>query len=95
MTYLGLPVFTKVPPPLSAPIQPSTLRETCQAEGYPPPILNWTRLGMPLPFGKTEVKEGNLTIRNVSPADSGLYECVATNSMGTKKARMNLVVQGL
>ena len=50
---------------------------------------------MPLPVGKTEVKDGTLTIRNLSPADSGLYECVATNSMGAKKAKMNVVVQRL
>ena len=47
---------------------------------------------MPLPAGKTEVKEGKLTIRNLRPVDSGLYQCVATNSLGTKKATMNLVV---
>ena len=50
---------------------------------------------MPLPVGKTEVKDGTLTIRNLSPADSGLYECVATNSMGAKKVKMNMVVQKL
>ena len=42
--------------------------------------------------GKTEVKEGKLTIRNLRPVDSGLYQCVVTNSLGTKKATMNLVV---
>ena len=71
----------------------STFRQTCQAEGFPPPVLNWTRFGMPLPEGKTEVKDGSLTIKNLSPADSGAYECVATNSMGTKKAKMNVAVQ--
>lgn len=50
---------------------------------------------MPLPVGKTEANDGNLTIRNLSPADSGLYECMATNSMGTKKAKMNVAVQQL
>ena len=50
---------------------------------------------MPLPVGKTEVKDDSLTIRDLRPADSGLYECVATNSMGTKKATMNVVVQHL
>ena len=48
---------------------------------------------MPLPAGKTEVKEGKLTIRNLRPVDSGLYQCVATNSLGTKKTTMNLFVQ--
>ena len=48
---------------------------------------------MPLPIGKTEVKDGSLTIKSLSYADSGVYECVATNSMGTKKAKMNVVLQ--
>ena len=90
---LGLPVFTSVPSSLTTPNEHSTLRETCHAEGFPFPVINWTRLRMPLPVGKTEVKGGSLTIKNLRPADSGLYECVATNSMGTKKAVMNLVVQ--
>ena len=74
-------------------MESTTIQETCQAEGYPPPKLTWIRLVMPLPAGKTEVKEGKLTIRNLRPVDSGLYQCVATNSLGTKKATMNLVVQ--
>ena len=82
-----------MPPSLTTPNQHSTLQETCQAEGFPPPVLSWTRLGMPLPSGKTEINGGILTIKNLSSVDSGLYECVATNSMGTKKAKMNMVVQ--
>ena len=50
---------------------------------------------MPLPVGKTEIKGESLTIKNLSPVDSGLYECVATNSLGIKKARLNLAVQQL
>ena len=48
---------------------------------------------LPLPSGRTEVNQGTLTIKNVSPPDSGLYDCVATNIMGTKKKRINVVVQ--
>ena len=50
-------------------------------------------MGMPLPAGKTEVNQETLTIKNLTPADSGLYECIATNLMGTKRARINVVVQ--
>ena len=73
-------------------MESATIQETCQAEGYPPTKLTWIRLVSPLPVGKTDVKEGRLTIRNLRPVDSGLYQCVATNSLGTKKATMNLFV---
>lgn len=91
--FVGLPIFASIPPLLVTPKEFSTLRQTCQAVGFPPPVLSWTRLGMPLPVNKTEVKDGSLTIKTLIPADSGLYECVATNRMGTKKAKMNVVVQ--
>ena len=48
---------------------------------------------MSLPAGKTEVNQGTLTIKNLTPADSGLYECIAANLMGTKRATINVVVQ--
>ena len=48
---------------------------------------------MPLPAGKIKINEGTLTIKNLSPADSGYYVCVAWNAMGTKKVRIDLVVQ--
>ena len=50
---------------------------------------------MPLPSGRTEVNQGTLVIKNLIPADSGSYECIATNTMGTKKATINVVVQQL
>ena len=92
---LGLPIFTRKPSSLVTKMESATIQETCQAEGYPPPKLIWIRLVMFLPAGKTEVKEGKLTIRNLRPVDSGLYQCVATNSLGTKKATTNLFVQSI
>ena len=86
-------MFTKVPPPLAAPVQRTTFQVTCQAEGFPRPTVNWSRVGMSLPAGRVEVNQGTLIIKNLTPADSGLYECVATNTMGTKKARTNVAVQ--
>ena len=86
-------MITLLPPSLATPKEYCTLRQSCQAEGFPPPLVNWTRLRIPLPARKTEINGGSLTIKNLSPADSGLYECVATNGMGTKKAIMNVVVQ--
>ena len=50
---------------------------------------------MLLPAGRTEVNQGTLIIKNLIPTDSGLYECIATNTMGTKKATINVAVQQL
>ena len=89
----GLPVFTKLPPSLAVPVQHTTFQVICQAEGFPRPTVTWNRVGMSLPAGRVEVSQGTLTIKNLSPADSGLYECIATNIMGTKKTRTNVAVQ--
>jgi len=93
LTVQGLPIFTKDLPWEVTPMEHSTFRQTCEAEGFPPPKLSWTRLGKPLPTGRTEVEGGNLTIRNLSLADSGGYQCVATNSLGTKATGLSLEVQ--
>ena len=90
---LASPIFTKKPVAIVMPFESTDFIETCQAEGFPAPVSNWTRLLQPFPFGRTEVQEGNLTIKNLSTTDSGLYECTVENTMGVKKARMNLVVQ--
>ena len=75
------------------PFESTDFTETCQAVGFPTPVSNWTRLLQPLPMARTEVWEGNITIKNLSATDSGLYECVVSNTMGVKNTRMNLVVQ--
>ena len=64
-----------------------------KADGYPLHAVTWTRAAMPLSAGKTTVNQGTLTINNLSPADNGFYDCVATDIMGTKKKRINLAVQ--
>ena len=72
-----------------------TFQAVCQAESFPRTVINWRRVGISLPAGRTEVNRGILTIKNMILADSGLYECIATNTMGTKKVMIstNVVVQ--
>ncbi|XP_078383895.1 uncharacterized protein LOC144666353 isoform X2 [Oculina patagonica] len=93
LTVRAAPIFTKKPPAVVMPFEGTDFIQTCQAEGFPAPVSNWTRLLQPFPLGRTGVQEGNLTIRNLSTTDSGLYECAVKNTMGVKKARMNVVVQ--
>ncbi|KAM7434948.1 hypothetical protein ABFA07_015050 [Porites harrisoni] len=94
LSVRGLPIFTTVPPSLASPAEGTTFQAKCQAEGYPRPVITWSRSAvLPLSAGRTEVNQGTLTIKNLSLADSGLYDCIATNIMGTKKTRINVVVQ--
>ncbi|XP_022804941.1 neural cell adhesion molecule L1-like isoform X2 [Stylophora pistillata] len=93
LTVRGLPIFTVVPPSLATPKEFCTFQQACQAEGFPPPAITWRKLVTSLPAGKTISNNGSLTIKNLSPGDSGLYECVARNSFGTTKASMNVAVQ--
>ena len=89
----GLPFFTKIPPSLVKPVQHTNFEVVCQAEGFPRPVINWSRRRKALPAGRTEVNQGTLTIKNLISADNGLYECIATNIIGTKKATIYLAVQ--
>ena len=60
-----------------------TLR--CNATGYPPPTLSWTKDGSDISknprFSFSEEKK-QLAITKASRVDSGAYRCVATNSLG-------------
>ncbi|XP_077785992.1 immunoglobulin superfamily member 10 isoform X1 [Podarcis muralis] len=69
-----------------------SLKLPCTAKGNPQPYVHWVL------FDGTEVKplqyingkfflfpNGTLYIRNISPSDSGNYECIATSSTGSER----------
>uniref|UniRef100_UPI00398F4C8C matrix-remodeling-associated protein 5 n=1 Tax=Pristiophorus japonicus TaxID=55135 RepID=UPI00398F4C8C len=72
----------------------------CTSKGMPEPLIRWT-----LPDGiqiKTSqfllgklfvFPNGTLYIRNASPRDTGNYECVATNLVGTSRRTLNVQVK--
>ncbi|XP_078354372.1 roundabout homolog 1-like [Oculina patagonica] len=53
---------------------------SCKAEGNPEPKISWTRNGIIISFAQHEKQ---LAIVNVNRIDSGEYQCVANNSVGT------------
>ena len=59
---------------------------SCNASGNPVPEISWTRDGSLVSSGDQRIsfEAGNiqLTITNVSRADTGEYRCVADNSEG-------------
>lgn len=58
---------------------------SCNATGNPEPTISWTKSGLPLTV-KTRIRfssdNKHLTIRIVNKEDSGMYQCVANNTLG-------------
>nr|XP_020637564.1 immunoglobulin superfamily member 10 [Pogona vitticeps] len=76
------------------------LKLPCTAKGNPHPSVHWVL------FDGTEVKplqyingklllfpNGTLYIRNLTPSDSGNYECIATSSTGSERRVVTLQVE--
>ena len=64
----------------------------CQASGQPTPTVTWQKAFSPLPWKKTTVVNGTLTISNIEKADGGAYACVATNLLGEDSAVAQVTV---
>ncbi|GAB1286208.1 Hemicentin-2 [Apodemus speciosus] len=68
----------------------------CPAQGTPKPRITWRRGPSSEPLnGRPDVTvldEGSLFLSSVSLADSGEYECQATNEVGSASRRAKLVV---
>ena len=73
-----------------------TARLSCQADGYPTPTILWRRDGHPVRQSARASFDagGDLTLRNVTDADDGTYECTALNDMGVIVARAQLIITG-
>jgi len=80
---------------------------TCEAIGYPPPTVVWSRtsgtfsyrvsvsnsVSVPTGNGNVTSVSVNLTLTNVSREDTGLYECSASNSVGSDNRNTSVTVQ--
>ncbi|KAL0972748.1 hypothetical protein UPYG_G00194250 [Umbra pygmaea] len=64
-------------------------------EGIPTPVYDWEKLeSLPkLPHTAMQDKmQGTVTLRNISTASSGLYQCTASNAIGKSTCLLNLQV---
>jgi len=80
---------------------------TCEAVGYPPPTIVWSRtigtlsdrvsvsnsVGVPTESGNVTSVSVNLTLTNANRGDTGLYECSASNSVGSDNRNTSVTVQ--
>ena len=65
----------------------------CNVTGNPPPHLTtWSKSQGDLPLSRSNVREENLTIVNVTPQDSGSYVCTAKNIWGARSSSVQLQV---
>ena len=85
----------------------NTTTITCEAFGYPPPTVVWSRINGALsdrvsvsdsvnvPTGNGNVTRVsiNLTIANASREDTGVYTCTANNSIGSNTSDARITVQ--
>ena len=70
---------------------------TCDIEAIPDAIVTWYKDGILIPSGTsistTPDVSTQLTISSVTPADSGMYQCVVSNVHGDEVGTISLQVQ--
>ena len=90
-------------------IERNTTTITCEAFGYPPPTVVWSRTNgtlsdrvsvsdstsdsVPTGYGNVTIVIVNLTITNASREDTGVYMCSADNCVGNDSKSINITTQ--
>ena len=64
----------------------------CNATGQPQPSITWSKAFGSLPKEKAAVKNGALTIYNLTKNDGGIYMCKAENILGRDTSTVLVVV---
>ncbi|XP_054858850.1 immunoglobulin superfamily DCC subclass member 4 isoform X2 [Eublepharis macularius] len=93
LRVLAPPSISQAPETISR-TRASTARFVCKAEGEPTPSIHWMKNGEPLlSNGRVKAQSsGTLVINQIGLDDSGYYQCVAKNHLGTACATARLMV---
>ena len=108
-------IVSSVPPIITGPLENTiintteedTITITCEALGYPPPTIVWSKtngaLNEPVPMsGSVSVPTGNgnvtsvsanFTMTNANREDTGSYKCTASNIVDTNERDVGIIVQ--
>ena len=85
----------------------NTITITCEAMGYPPPTVGWSRTNGVLSDrvsvsdnatgltgdGFVSTVSVNLTITNASREDTAEYKCLANNDIGSNSSTIKITVE--
>ncbi|XP_072490423.1 peroxidasin homolog isoform X2 [Notamacropus eugenii] len=90
----AVPHFT-VTPQDRVVIEGHTVDFHCEAQGYPQPVIAWTKGGSQLSVDRRHLvlSSGTLRISGVALHDQGEYECQAVNIIGSQMVSVHLTVQ--
>ncbi|KAM4693347.1 peroxidasin homolog isoform 2-T2 [Discoglossus pictus] len=90
----AIPQFTVVPQERNV-FEGHTVDFHCEAQGYPQPVIAWTKGGNQLSVDRRHqvLSTGTLRIARVALHDQGQYECQAINIVGSKSTAVQLTVQ--
>ena len=69
----------------------------CNVSGNPKPTVSWFLHDSPIDVSDPKyliLPSGNLRIFGVTPSDSGVYSCMASNPLGVARRPVKLSVQG-
>ena len=69
------------------------LQIQCVAEGTPPIVIQWSKVGGQLSQAASE-RDGILRIQPVTAADAGRYRCLASNEAGRSELYADVSVMG-
>lgn len=61
---------------------------SCQAQGFPPPAVEWTFGGQTLPHSQ----QGGLTLTNLQTSQGGVYKCSLLNEVSAEKREKNVTL---
>ncbi|KAM3177450.1 hypothetical protein ACTXT7_004535 [Hymenolepis weldensis] len=87
------PYIYKAPPQNLRQVEGTQVVLPCRSYSAPKALVSWRKDGRPINGGRYQVMEnGDLVIESGAVADTGVYECTATNPFGVTKASGSLSV---
>ena len=88
-----LPQFIKKPPSSLTVQEKQNITITCEADGFPPPMVTWYKSDHAIDERKT-FQRRELRFSEIKFEDRGIYTCEAENLLGSVQFTVNLTVQG-